>query len=92
MFANLLAQKKGLSLTNEQILSLDTALDLQALNSVVHVYGDHKVEIVHVCSDNKREYIAKFANFGFPIVQATESEEVWIGGARLLRGPVPVRI
>ena len=85
--ADLLARNKVLSFEIKHILCLDSALGLQALHLTGLVHGDVKPENILVCSAVEREYIAKVADFGFSIVQAAESEEMWIGGTRPWMAP-----
>ena len=85
--ADLLRKRTELDFTLKQILCLDTARGLHALYSAGLVHGHVKVENVLICSASDRIFIAKIAEFGFSIVRATESENIWMGGTRSWMAP-----
>ena len=76
-----------LEVSVKQILCLDIVRGLTALHGAGLVHGDIKAENVLVCSGANRKFVAKLADFGFSVVEATETAEVWIGGTNPWRAP-----
>ncbi|KAL9038944.1 MAG: hypothetical protein Q9214_005077, partial [Letrouitia sp. 1 TL-2023] len=76
--ADLLRNSK-VDFTAKHMLCLDIARGIQALHLAGLAHGDVKAENVLICSSANRTYVAKIADFGFSVVQATEYEEIWIG-------------
>ena len=85
--AGLLGKNKMMDLTTKHVLCLDTARGIAALHAAGIVHGDVKAENVLICSGTNRRFVAKIADFGFSIVEATESAEVWMGGTNPWRAP-----
>ncbi len=85
--ADLLRKNRMLETPIKHMLCLDIVRGLSALHGAGLVHGDVKAENVLVCSGADRKFVAKIADFGFSIVEATESAEVWIGGTNPWRAP-----
>ena len=85
--ADLLRKNSNLEVSIKQVLCLDIVRGLTALHGAGLVHGDVKAENVLVCSGANRKFVAKIADFGFSIVEATETAEVWIGGTNPWRAP-----
>ena len=85
--ADLLRKNRTLEVSIKHILCLDIVRGLTALHGAGLVHGDVKAENVLVCSSANRKFVAKIADFGFSIVEATETAEVWIGGTNPWRAP-----
>ena len=94
--AALLNRESDLELNTKQTLCLDVARGLAALHNAGLVHGDVKAENILLCSHQDRKYVAKVADFGFSVVEETESAEVWISGtdpwkAPETKGPISVK-
>ena len=85
--ADLLNKQKNLDFGTKHALCLDVARGLTALHDAGLVHGDVKAENVLICSGQDRNYVAKIADFGYSIVEATESSDVWIGGTNPWKAP-----
>ena len=85
--ADLLRKNRTLEVSTKHMLCLDIVRGLTALHGAGLVHGDVKAENVLVCSGPNRKFVAKIADFGFSIVEATETDEVWIGGTKPWRAP-----
>ena len=85
--ADLLRRNRTLEVSTKHMLCLDIVRGLTALHGAGLVHGDVKAENVLVCSGANRQFVAKIADFGFSIVEATETAEVWIGGTNPWRAP-----
>ena len=85
--ADLLGKNRMMDLTTKHLLCLDTARGIAALHAVGMVHGDVKAENVLICSGTNRRIVAKIADFGFSVMEATESAEVWMGGTDPWRAP-----
>ena len=85
--ADLLGKNRMLEVSIKHMLCLDVVRGLTALHGTGLVHGDVKAENVLVCSGATRKFVAKVADFGFSIVEATETAEVWIGGTKPWRAP-----
>ena len=85
--ADLLRRNRMLEVSIKHMLCLDIVRGLTALHGAGLVHGDVKAENVLVCSGANRKFVAKIADFGFSIVEATETAEVWIGGTNPWRAP-----
>ena len=85
--ADLLRKNRNLEVSIKKVLCLDIVRGLTALHGAGLVHGDVKAENVLVCSGANRKFVAKIADFGFSIVEATETAEVWIGGTNPWRAP-----
>jgi serine/threonine protein kinase len=68
-------------------LSLGIARGLEALHGNGIVHGDVKPENIIICSHGEKTLVPKLADFGFAIIESTESPEVTIGGTRTWRAP-----
>lgn len=78
--ADLLNKQKNLDFETKHALCLDVARGLAAVHYAGLVHGDVKAQNVLICSGQDRNCVAKIADFGYSIVEATESIDVWIGG------------
>ena len=92
----LLRKNKKLDFKIKHLLCLDIARGLSALHQAGLVHGDVKTDNILICSGPNRKYVAKISDFGFSIIAATESAEVWMGGTDPWRAPEvisgPVRL
>ncbi|KAL9127632.1 MAG: hypothetical protein Q9217_003523 [Psora testacea] len=94
--ADLLSRDSKLAFSTKHMLCLDVARGLAALHQAGLVHGDVKAENVLIFAGSSRKYLAKIADFGFSVVQATESGEIWMGGTRpwmapeILQGPIQI--
>lgn len=81
--------QRGAPLSNEAKadLCLGIARGLQELHSHGIIHGDVKPENIIMCSHKQKGMVPKLADFGFAIIEATESTEVMIGGTRTWRAP-----
>lgn len=78
-------------------LCLGIARGLEALHRHGIVHGDVKPENIIMVSHKEKTLVPKLADFGFAIIEDTESSEVMIGGTRTWRAPesfspVPVQM
>ena len=85
--ADLLSKNRMMDHTTRRVLGLDTACGIAALHAAGMVHGDVKAENVLICSGTDRRFVAKIADFGFSLVEATESADVWMGGTNPWRAP-----
>ncbi|KAI9723892.1 MAG: hypothetical protein M1828_004011 [Chrysothrix sp. TS-e1954] len=85
--AEVLKNNKQVTPDDKQSFCLDAARGLSALHESGLVHGDVKAENVLVCKGKKRRPVAKLADFGFSIISATESDEVYMGGTNPWRAP-----
>ena len=85
--ADLLRKNRMLEVSVKHMLCLDIVRGLTVLHGAGLVHGDVKAENVLVCSGSNRKFVAKIADFGFSIVEATETAELWIGGTNPWRAP-----
>ena len=85
--ADLLSKNSMLEVSVKHMLSLDIVRGLTALHGAGLVHGDVKAENILVCSGANREFVAKIADFGFSVVEATETAEMWMGGTNPWRAP-----
>ena len=85
--ADLLNKNRMLDFSIKHMLCLDVTRGIVALHGAGIVHGDVKAENILVCSGPNRKYVAKIADFGFSIIEATETAEVWIGGTNPWRAP-----
>ncbi|KAL8792124.1 MAG: hypothetical protein Q9195_005299 [Heterodermia aff. obscurata] len=94
--SQVLASHDYLEYETKHLICLDVARGLSALHQTGLVHGDVKADNVLVFSSSSRKYLAKISDFGFSIVAATESSEVWMGGTDPWRAPEvkngPVRL
>ena len=82
-------QLRGPPLPNavKQDLCLGIARGLEALHRHGIVHGDVKPENIIMCSHKEKMFVPKLADFGFAIIESTESSEIMIGGTRTWRAP-----
>ncbi|KAL9585348.1 MAG: hypothetical protein Q9212_001579 [Teloschistes hypoglaucus] len=83
----LLRQISNLDPSWKHLLCLDAARGLSALHAVDLIHGDVKADNVLICRHPSRKYIAKISDFGFSIISATESTDIWMGGTELWQAP-----
>ena len=92
----LLQRGSGLDFDLRHLLCLDVARGLSALHQSGLVHGDVKADNVLICKSPTRKYIAKVSDFGFSMMAAAESVEMWLGGTDPWRAPEtkdgPVRL
>jgi serine/threonine protein kinase len=94
--ADLLARSTKLDFKTKHILCLDVARGIGSLHQAGLVHGDVKADNVLICLRGDRKYVAKIADFGFSVVEETETAEVWMGGttpwkAPEAQGPIAVK-
>ncbi len=82
-------QLRGPPLSNalKRDLCLGIARGLEALHHHGIVHGDVKPENIIICSHKEKTLVPKLADFGFAVIESTESSEVMIGGTRTWRAP-----
>lgn len=85
--SKLLATHKDLDFDIKHLLCLDVARGLSALHEAGLVHGDIKADNVLIFTGSDRRFLAKISDFGFSIIAATESSEVWMGGTDPWRAP-----
>jgi len=66
---------------------LGIARGLDALHRHGIIHGDVKPENIIMCSHREKILVPKLADFGFAVIESTESSEVLIGGTRTWRAP-----
>jgi len=66
---------------------LGIARGLDALHRHGIIHGDVKPDNIIMCSHKEKIIVPKLADFGFAIIEATESPKVMIGGTRTWRAP-----
>jgi len=92
----LLQRKPNPEFDVRHLLCLDVTRGLSALHKSGLVHGDIKADNVLIRRSPNRKYVAKLSDFGFSVIAATESAEIWIGGTDPWRAPEirdgPVRI
>jgi serine/threonine protein kinase len=82
-------QLRGSPLSNalKRDLCLGIARGLEALHHSGIIHGDVKPENIIICSHKEKTLVPKLADFGFAVIESTESSEVMIGGTRTWRAP-----
>lgn len=85
--SRLLRNHKNLDYDIKHLLCLDVARGLSALHEAGLVHGDIKADNVLIFTGSDRKFLAKISDFGFSIIAATESSEVWMGGTDPWRAP-----
>ncbi|KAL8661569.1 MAG: hypothetical protein Q9202_005455 [Teloschistes flavicans] len=71
----------------KHLLCLDIAQGLSALHASDLIHGDVKADNVLICRHASRKYVAKISDFGFSIISATESANIWMGGTEPWQAP-----
>ena len=68
-------------------ICLGIALGLETLHQNGIIHGDLKPENIIMCTRKDGRLVPKLADFGFAIIESSESSEVTIGGTRTWRAP-----
>ena len=85
--ADVQLRRSSLSDLEKKEICLRVALSLETLHQNGIIHSDLKPENIIMCTRKDGRLVPKLADFGFAIIESSESSEVMIGGTRTWRAP-----